>query len=231
MRVPILLPNIFDYPFTYNSSIKLKVGDYVAVPSTTFISVATPVIQLGLIPMYVDIDRDTLNMNLDELEEVIRSEEKLKCVMAVHTLGNPMDMTRLMEITKDKDIQVIEDCCEAHGAEWDGQKIGSFGVMSTWSFYVAHHITTAEGGMVCTNDVDLNVTLRELREFGRDKSYQGKRYGIRSGNLIDFDERYTFDKVGWNFRMADAPASFGNEKLKKSTFCSTFRAFFREIEN
>jgi len=194
---------------------KLKVGDYVAVPSTTFISVATPVIQLGLIPMYVDIDLDTLNMNLDELEEVIASEEKLKCVMAVHTLGNPMDMTRLMKITKDKDIQVIEDCCEAHGAEWDGQKIGSFGVMSTWSFYVAHHITTAEGGMVCTNDVDLNVTLRELREFGRDKSYQGERYGIRSGNLIDFDERYTFDKVGWNFRMADAPASFGNEQLKK----------------
>ena len=113
------------------------------------------------------------------------------------------------------DIQLIEDCCEAHGAEWDGKRIGGFGVMSTWSFYVAHHITTAEGGMVCTNDADLNVTLRELREFGRDKSYQGERYGIKSGNLINFDERYTFDKVGWNFRMADAPASFGNEQLKK----------------
>ena len=124
-------------------------------------------------------------------------------------------MDRLMSIVDGTDIQVIEDCCEAHGAEWDGKKIGSFGAMSTWSFYVAHHITTAEGGMVLTNSDELEITLRELREFGRDKSYSGKRYGITSGNLVDFDERYTFDKVGWNFRMADAPAAFGNQQLKK----------------
>jgi len=193
---------------------KLKPGDYVVVPSTTFISVATPVLQLGLIPLYVDIDKETLNLDLNELQSAIK-EYKPKCIMAVHTLGNPLDMDKLMNMVEGTDIQLIEDCCEAHGAEWDGKRIGGFGVMSTWSFYVAHHITTAEGGMVCTNDADLNVTLRELREFGRDKSYQGERYGIKSGNLINFDERYTFDKVGWNFRMADAPASFGNEQLKK----------------
>jgi len=194
---------------------KLKKGDYVIVPSTTFISVVTPVLQLGLVPVYVDIDMNTLNLDLDELLDVIENEPRVKCIMAVHTLGNPLDMTTLMEMVDGTDIQVIEDCCESHGAEWNGQKIGSFGVMSTWSFYVAHHITTAEGGMICTNDDELEVTLRELREFGRDKSYSGDRYGITSGNLKNFDERYTFDKVGWNFRMADAPASFGNEQLKK----------------
>ena len=193
---------------------KLVKGDRVIVPSTTFISVATPVLQLGLIPVYVDIEKETLNLDLDKLQDAVETH-KPKCIMAVHTLGNPMNMTRLMDIVKDTDIQVIEDCCEAHGAEWGGQKIGSFGVMSTWSFYVAHHITTAEGGMVLTSSDEFEVTLRELREFGRDKSYQGKRYGITSGNLVDFDERYTFDKVGWNFRMADAPAAFGNQQLKK----------------
>ena len=197
---------------------KLHKGDLVIVPSTTFISVATPILQLGLIPFYVDIDRYTLNLNLDEVHDILSREpfrSKVKAIMAVHTLGNPLDMTRLMEIVSDTDVQVIEDCCEAHGAEWNGKKIGSFGVMSTWSFYVAHHITTAEGGMVLTNSDELEITLRELREFGRDKSYSGERYGITSGNLVDFDERYTFDKVGWNFRMADAPAAFGNQQLKK----------------
>ena len=193
---------------------KLSKGDYVVVPSTTFISVATPILQLGLIPIYVDIEKDTLNLDLNELQYVMRLYEP-KCIMAVHTLGNPLNMNKLMSIVKGTDIQVIEDCCDAHGAEWNGQKVGSFGVMSTWSFYVAHHITTAEGGMILTNSDELEITLRELREFGRDKSYSGKRYGITSGNLVDFDERYTFDKVGWNFRMADAPAAFGNEQLKK----------------
>ena len=193
---------------------KLIKGDYVVVPSTTFISVATPILQLGLIPLYVDVDRYTLNLDLNELEGAIKSY-KPKCIMVVHTLGNPLDMDRLMSIVDDTDIQVIEDCCEAHGAEWNGKRIGSFGDMSTWSFYVAHHITTAEGGMVLTNSDELEITLRELREFGRDKSYSGERYGITSGNLVNFDERYTFDKVGWNFRMADAPAAFGNQQLKK----------------
>tara|TARA_B100001996_G_scaffold357206_1_gene321009 strand:- start:71 stop:1327 length:1257 start_codon:yes stop_codon:yes gene_type:complete len=193
---------------------KLSKGDHVVVPSTTFISVATPVLQLGLIPVYVDIEKETLNLDLEELKAAIKIYEP-KCIMAVHTLGNPLDMDKLMSIVEGTDIQVIEDCCEAHGAEWNGKKIGSFGVMSTWSFYVAHHITTAEGGMILTNSDEFEITLRELREFGRDKSYQGERYGITSGNLVEFDERYTFDKVGWNFRMADAPASFGNEQLKK----------------
>ena len=135
--------------------------------------------------------------------------------MAVHTLGNPADITRIMEIADQNDVKVIEDCCEAHGAEWGGQKIGSYGIISTWSFYVAHHMTTAEGGMALTSDDELDTILRELREFGRDKGYNGERYGMKKAGLINFDERYTFHRIGWNFRMADAPASFGIQQLNK----------------
>jgi len=195
---------------------QLKPGDEVALPATTFISVATPIIQLGLVPVYIDIEKHTLNIDIDELEEAILNPERnIKCVMVVHTLGNPADMSRIMQIANKSNVLVIEDCCEAHGAEWNGKKVGSFGIMSTWSFYVAHHMTTAEGGMALTNSDELNIILRELREFGRNKSYQGERYGMNTNHLQDFDERYTFHRIGWNFRMADAPASFGIKQLEK----------------
>ena len=194
----------------------LKAGDEVALPATTFISVATPIIQLGLVPVYIDIEPHTLNIDIDELENAIRNPERnIKCAMIVHTLGNPANMTKIMQIAEHLDIKIIEDCCEAHGAEWNGKKVGSFGIISTWSFYVAHHMTTAEGGMALTNSDELNVIIRELREFGRNKSYQGERYGMNTDRLHDFDERYTFHRIGWNFRMADAPASFGIKQLEK----------------
>jgi len=110
----------------------LKKGDEVALPATTFITVATPIIQLGLVPVYIDIDPETLNINIDELRKAILDKKRnIECVMAVHTLGNPVDMTRIMELTEHRGIQVIEDCCEAHGAEWGGKKIGSYGIIST----------------------------------------------------------------------------------------------------
>jgi len=193
----------------------LERGDEVALPATTFISVATPILQLGLVPVYIDINRETLNMDMGELQNALEGEHNIKCVMAVHTLGCPSDMGALMSLAKQHDLKVIEDCCEAHGAEFNGKKVGSFGDMATWSFYVAHNMTTAEGGMVATNREEYQKILRDLREFGRDRTYSGERYGYTEGNLVDFDERYTFHQIGWNFRMADAPAAFGHEQLKK----------------
>ena len=193
----------------------LKKGDEVALPATTFISVATPIVQLGLKPVYVDIDKATLNMDMKALENALKKSNKIKCVIIVHTLGCPADMTRLMNLKKKYSFKVIEDCCEAHGAKHHGKRVGSFGDIATWSFYVAHNMTTAEGGMICTNSNELSVLLRDLREFGRDRTFKGKRYGYTGAGLKDFDERYTFHKVGWNFRMADAPAAFGLEQLKK----------------
>jgi|TARA_R110002012_G_scaffold249910_5_gene427563 CDP-6-deoxy-D-xylo-4-hexulose-3-dehydrase len=192
----------------------LKKGDEVAMPATTFISVATPVLQLGLKPVYIDVEKDSLNIDVDELEASL-STGNIKCVMVVHTLGCPADMTRIMKLAKEHDIRIIEDCCEAHGAKHSGQMVGSFGDISTWSFYVAHHMTTAEGGMAQTNSDEYATILRELREFGRNKQYVGERYGFNSQQMSDFDERYVFRRIGWNFRMADAPASFGLQQLKK----------------
>jgi len=193
----------------------LQPGDEVAIPATTFISVATPIIQLGLVPVYIDVNVDTLNMDPTELEKVLQGNHKVKCVIIVHTLGYPAEMDRFVDIAKEHKLKIVEDCCEAHGASFKGKKVGSFGDIATWSFYVAHNMTTAEGGMVGTSSEEYATIIRDLREFGRDRTYTGERYGYTKGNLVDFDERYTFHLIGWNFRMADAPAAFGNEQLKK----------------
>ena len=104
----------------------LKSGDEIALPATTFISVATPILQLGLVPVYVDVEVDTLNIDLDEFEKLVNDTDRnIKCAMIVHTLGNPVDMNRVNKIIGNTDVQIIEDCCEAHGAECDGKKIGS----------------------------------------------------------------------------------------------------------
>lgn len=193
---------------------ELKPGDEVVVPATTFITVATPVVQLGLVPVYVDVEENTFNLNPQELEKAI-NPKKTKAVMVVHTLGCPADMDKIMRIAKRHKLKVIEDCCEAHGAEYRRRKVGTFGDLATFSFYVAHHITTGEGGMVLTNSKKYYQLVGELREFGRFRSYKGLRYGYSDDSLTDFDERYVFRRIGYNFRMADSPAAFGIEQIKK----------------
>ncbi len=192
----------------------LNRGDEVIVPATTFVTVASPIIQLGMIPVYVDVDANTLNINPEEIEKAI-NPEKTKAIIAVHTLGRPADMDKIMEIAEKRNLKVIEDCCEAHGAAFRGKKVGTFGDLATFSFYVAHNITTGEGGMVLTNSDKYYQLAAELREFGRLKSYKGERFGYSNDNLKDYDERYVFYRIGYNFRMADPPAAFGIEQIKK----------------
>jgi CDP-6-deoxy-D-xylo-4-hexulose-3-dehydrase len=192
----------------------LKRGDEVIVPATTFVTVATPIIQLGMVPVYVDVDANSLNINPKEIEKAI-NPGKTKAIMVVHTLGRPADMAKIMEIAKNCNLKVIEDCCEAHGAEFYGKKVGTFGDLATFSFYVAHNITTGEGGALLTNSDKYYQLVAELREFGRLKSYKGERFGYSDEKLKDYDERYVFQRIGYNFRMADAPAAFGIEQIKK----------------
>lgn len=192
----------------------LQRGDEVMVPATTFISDAMAVIQLGLIPVYVDVDPETFNINPEEMEKAI-DPKKTKAALVVHNLGYPSDMDAVMDIAKRYNIKIIEDCCEAHGARYKGKKVGQFGDFAVFSFYVAHNITTGEGGMILTNSDRYHAIVAELREFGRLKSYQGPRYGYSDGQLAEFDERYTFHRLGYNFRMADTPAAFGIEQLKR----------------
>ncbi|MEK7600449.1 MAG: DegT/DnrJ/EryC1/StrS family aminotransferase [Patescibacteria group bacterium] len=189
-------------------------GDEVIVPATTFVTVVTPIIQLGLIPVYVDIDPHTLNIDPKLIESAI-VKGKTKAIMVVHTLGNPAPMKEIMDIANREGLVVIEDCCEAHGAMVGDRKVGSFGDLATFSFYVAHNMTTGEGGMVVTNSSTYARLVAQLREFGRHLAYLGNRYGYSDGFLTNFDERYVFSALGYNFRMADPPAAFGMVQLQR----------------
>lgn len=189
-------------------------GDEVIVPAATFSTVAMPLIQAGLTPVYVDVERDSLNMDPDQIQGAI--SDKTRVLMPVHTLGYPADMPLLMEIADSNNLLVLEDCCEAHGSSINGKIVGSYGVISTFSFFVAHNMTTGEGGMIVTNNEKLEVNCRSLREFGRinQKDVSGNRY-YTDDALVEYDRRYVFDRIGYNLRMTDITAAFGIAQLAK----------------
>lgn len=191
---------------------KLKKGDEVIVPATTFATVASPVLQLGLIPVYVDVEKESWNIDPREVEKAIG--KKTKVIMAVHTFGNPADMISLMRIAKKHRLIVLEDCCEAHGARIGKRKVGSFGDLATLSFFVAHNITTGEGGMIFTDDPELHEILTSMREFGRFTKPVG-RFEYRDKKLGLYDTRYIFTRLGYNVRMTDIEAALGLAQLKK----------------
>jgi CDP-6-deoxy-D-xylo-4-hexulose-3-dehydrase len=192
----------------------VKRGAEVIVPAATFTTVVSPLIQNGLVPKFVDIEMDTYNIDPDEIENAI--DEKTGLILVVHSLGCPAKIERIMEIAKKHNLPVMEDCCEAHGAEINGEKVGSFGDISTYSFFVAHNMTTGEGGIVLTNNEALDSILRSIREFGRLKNYQeNKRFYYTDQKLKNYDERYIFTTIGYNMRMTDIAASLGIEQLKK----------------
>lgn len=194
---------------------RVKPGDEVLLPATTFATVASPILQVGLIPVYVDIDEHSWNIDPKEVEKAIGP--KTKVLMPVHTFGNPADMPALMRIAKKHKLIVLEDCCEAHGAAIGKKKVGSFGDLSTLSFFVAHNITTGEGGMIFTNDPKIDELLRSLREFGRlsNHALATQRFTYPDKVLKGFDARYIFQRLGYNMRMTDITASMGIEQLKK----------------
>ena len=194
---------------------RVEVGSEVILPATTFATVVMPILQLGLVPRFVDVDMDTYNINLGEIEKAINENTGL--IMPVPTLACPIDMRSVMDIANYHNLPVLEDCCEAHGASWDGKKMGSYGTLSTFSFFVAHNITTGEGGMVMTNDEELYSLLQSMREFGRLKEYDKSksRFYYSNDELQDFDERYAFELVGYNLRMTDVYASLGIPQVKK----------------
>jgi len=193
---------------------KLKSGDEVIIPASTFATVVMPIIQSGLIPVYVDVDLKSLNLDVNLLEKAI--SRRTKIIMPVHTLGLPCDMQAIMGIAKKYNLHVFEDCCEAHGAKINNRMVGSFGVISAFSFFVAHNITTGEGGMVLTNNKKLAIESRSIREFGRlDQSTIKKNRYYSDDRLKDYDKRYLFTSLGYNLRMTDLSASLGVSQVKK----------------
>ncbi len=193
----------------------LQRGDEVIVPAATFASVASPILQLGLIPVYVDVDPKTWNIDPAEIQKAI--SKKTRAIMVVHTFGNPADMREIMRIAKHNHLKVVEDSCEAHGSCIGGRMCGSFGDIVTFSFYVAHNMTTGEGGMVLTSNRRYYDIATSLRQFGRlpIRLVQSKNFSYRDEIVGMYHKQYLFYRLGYNFCMADIPASFGIEQLKK----------------
>ena len=153
-----------------------KRGDEVIIPSLTFVATGNAVLQAGLTPVFVDVKRDTLNIDVDKIEAAITP--KTRAIMPVHLMGKPADMDRIMAIAKKHNLYVIEDAAEAHGAEYKGKKIGAIGHMACFSLYAAHIVTTIEGGMIITNDPKMAEAAASLRNHGIDGKFRFKRIGF-----------------------------------------------------
>ena len=192
----------------------LKDGAEVIVPAATFSTVAMPLIQSGFCPVYVDVERRSFNINPAHIEGAI--SDKTGFIMPVHTLGYPANMRWIMEIAAKYGFPVLEDCCEAHGSAIEGKKAGSFGDISSFSYFVAHNMTTGEGGMIVTSNEKLEESCRSLREFGRvsQEGVQKDRY-YSDDVLKEYDRRYVFNRIGYNLRMTDITAAFGLAQLAK----------------
>lgn len=214
---------------------RLKPGDEVISVAAGFPATVTPIIQYGLIPVFVDVDIPTYNIDIEMMRKAITS--KTRCIFIAHTLGNPFNLDAVMELANEHNLWVIEDNCDAFGSEYKGKKTGIFGHLSTISFYPAHHITTGEGGAICTNNPQLAQLVRAFRDWGRDcycsggeNNTCGKRFSQQFGNLpFGFDHKYVYSEVGYNLKMTDIQAAIGAAQMDKlPEFCERRKENFRE---
>ena len=214
---------------------KLVSGDEVISVAAGFPSTVTPIIHYGLIPVFVDVSLPTYNIDISLMEMAITP--KTKCIFIAHTLGNPFDIDSVIKLARKYNLWVIEDNCDAFGSSYKGKKTGSFGHLSTISFYPAHHITTGEGGAVCTNDELLAGIVRSLRDWGRDcycsggeNNTCGKRFSQKFGELPEgFDHKYVYSEIGYNLKMTDLQAAIGAAQIDKlPEFCERRKKNFHE---
>lgn len=195
----------------YKRQNKLMPGDEVIVPALCWSTSIFPIIQCNLVPVFADVDPETLNIDLDDLEKKIT--DKTKAIMLVHVLGNCTDMQKLMEIVERHNLTLIEDTCESLGSKYDNKFLGTFGAFATYSFYYSHHITTMEGGMVvCDDDEDYEL-IKCLRAHGWTRSLKDKENIHKK--YPDVDSRFTFVNLGYNFRPMEIQAAMGIDQLYK----------------
>ncbi len=200
---------------------QLRPGDEVLTVAAGFPTTVTPILQNGLIPVYVDIDLQTYVANDEKLLEAIT--HKTKAIMMAHTLGNPFNLELVLELRKKHNLWVIEDGCDALGGTYQNQKLGSFGDLSTLSFYPAHHITTGEGGAVFSKTASLKPLIESFRDWGRDcwcapgcDNTCGKRFDRQMGELPEgYDHKYTYSHLGYNLKSGDIQAAIGLAQLAR----------------
>jgi len=200
---------------------KLNHGDEVITTACGFPTTLNPIIQNNLIPVFVDIELGTYNIKVDSLEKAV--SKKTKAILIAHTLGNPADMGRIAQIAKKRNLWLIEDSCDALGSKYNGRYTGTFGDISTCSFYPAHTITMGEGGAILTNNPLLRRIILSLRDWGRDcwcetghDNTCGKRFGWHFGKLpLGYDHKYVYSHIGYNLKATDMQAAIGVAQLKK----------------
>jgi len=199
-------------------------GDEVITVASAFPTTVAPIIQNNLIPVFVDVELGTYNIDVSKIERAI--SERTRAIFFAHALGNPADMKQIMEIAKKYNLYVIEDTCDALDSKYDGKMLGSFGDISTFSFYAAHHITMGEGGALATSNMKIARAILSLRDWGRDCFCQtgerntngacGNRFGHRFEGLPNgYDHKYVYSNIGYNLKPLDLQCAIGIEQIKK----------------
>ena len=199
----------------------LKPGDEVITVAAGFPTTVNPIIQNGLVPVFVDVELGTYDAVIDQVKEAI--SPKTRAIMMAHTLGNPFDVAQIKSICQEHDLWLVEDSCDALGSTYDGKRTGSFGDTATVSFYPAHHITTGEGGAVSVNKPLIKKQVESFRDWGRDcycatghDNTCHKRFEWQLGNLPKgYDHKYTYSHIGYNLKATDMQAALGLSQLKK----------------
>jgi CDP-4-dehydro-6-deoxyglucose reductase, E1 len=200
---------------------RLRPGDEVITTACGFPTTLNPIVQNQLIPVFVDVELGTYNIQADAIEGAI--SEKTKAIFIPHTLGNPFKIDKISEIGREHNLWIIEDNCDALGSKYNGKYTGSFGHLSTLSFYPAHHMTMGEGGAVLTNDPQIKEIVASFRDWGRDCWCEpghddtcGRRFNWKLGSLpYGYDHKYIYSHIGYNLKVTDMQAAVGLRQLEK----------------
>jgi CDP-4-dehydro-6-deoxyglucose reductase, E1 len=200
---------------------KLRNGDEVITVAAGFPTTVNPILQNGLVPVFIDVDVPTYNIIAEDIESAI--SDRTRAIVLSHSLGNPFNLDEVKRITEKYDLWLIEDCCDALGSQYHGRMVGTYGDIATVSFYPAHHITTGEGGAVFTNRGKLRKIMESLRDWGRDcwcppgqSNTCKKRFDWQLGDLPSgYDHKYIYSHLGYNLKLTDMQAAVGLAQLKR----------------
>jgi len=215
----------------------IKKGDEVIGVAAGFPTTVNPIVQFGAVPVFVDVEMNTHNINADLIEEAITP--KTKAIMLAHTLGNPFNLAKVKALCEKYNLWLVEDCCDALGATFDGKMVGTWGDIATLSFYPAHHITMGEGGAVFTNNPTLKVIAESFRDWGRDcycapgcDDTCGNRFGQQFGTLPQgYDHKYVYAHIGYNLKITDMQAACGLAQLERaSDFIAARKRNFKSLK-